>query len=114
MANLVFSKELLASASAGRQRYLSYLDERRQQEDEGAQSRKRKAVCVEKSELEKKKKRLTSDIAALNFDADKYVKEAYAKTDHSLLAKSIAFRDAAKNNEVFTEEIDRSPRKLDS
>ena len=87
---LVVSRELLAAASAGRQRYSAYLEEQKKEQQQASQNRKRKIVLEEKAELEKKKKRLASDVSALQLDADSLAKEAEEKAKLVLLSKSNA------------------------
>ena len=75
-------------------------------------SRKRKIVLEEKAELEKKKKRLASDISALQLDADSLAKEAEEKAKLVLLSKSNALRKGAKEKETALEKIDDELREL--
>ena len=76
LSQVVVSRELLAPASRGRQRYVAYLEEQKQKKHKEAQSKKRKAILEDKAELEKKKKHLTTEISALQYDADNLATEA--------------------------------------
>ena len=105
---MVVSKELLIAASPGRKLYSSYLEE----QQKASQNRKRKIVLEEKAELEKKKKRLATDISALQLDADSLAKEAAEKAKLVLLSKSNALRKAAKEKETALEKTDNDlPKK---
>ena len=76
LIQVVVSRELLPAASRARQRYVAYLEEQKQEKHKHAQSKKRKAILEDKAELEKKKKRLTTEISALQCDADNLATEA--------------------------------------
>ena len=76
----------------GKKLYPAYLEEQQQ----ASQNRKRKIVLGEKAELEKKNKCLTSDIRALQLDADPLEKEAAEKAKLVLLSKSNALRKAER------------------
>ena len=99
LGQLVVSRELLAAASAGRQRYSAYLEEQKKEQQQASQNRKRKMVLEEKAELEKKKKRLANEISVLQLDADSLATEAEEKVKLILLSKSNALRKAAKEKE---------------
>ena len=79
LGQLVVSGELLPAASAGRKRYSAYLEEQKKEQQQASQNRKRKIALEDKAELEKKKKRLASDISALQLDTDSLAKEAEEK-----------------------------------
>jgi len=76
------------------------------------------SVLEEKAELEKKEKCLSSDISALQLDADSLAKEAEEKAKLVLLSKSNALRNAAKEKESALEKIEdklreeRCPRRV--
>lgn len=112
LGQLVVSRELLAAASAGRKRYAAYLEEQKKEQQQASQNRKGKIVLEEKAELEKKKKRLASDISALQLDTDSLSKEAEEKAKLVLLSKSNALRKAAKEKETALEKIDDELREL--
>ena len=79
LGQLLLSKELPASASAGRQRYAAYLDEQKKLSQHQEESRKRKAICEEIVAAKHKKKRLEEDIQELQKSADDLAMEAEKK-----------------------------------
>ena len=92
LGQLLLSKELLASASAGRQRYAAYLDEQKKLSQHQEQSRKRKAICEEIVAAKHKKKRLEEDIQELQKSADDLAMEAEKKGKLSFITKSNSLR----------------------
>ena len=112
LGQLVVNKELLAAASAGRQRYSAYLEEQKKEQQQAFKNRKWKIVFEEKAEFEKKEKRLASEISALQLDADSLAKEAEEKSKLVLVTKSNALRKAAKEKERALEKIKDELREL--
>ena len=73
----------------------------RQAEDERkTRGQKRKREMDELEEMKKKKKRTEESMHALMKDADSFAQKAEDKADMRLLAKSNAFRKAAKEKEA--------------
>lgn len=82
LSKLVVSRELLAAPRRGRQWHVAYLEEQKQEKQKEAQSKKWKAVFEDKTDLQKKK-RLSTEISALLFDAEKLGKEAEGQASSS-------------------------------
>ncbi|KAK2141469.1 hypothetical protein LSH36_1093g00032 [Paralvinella palmiformis] len=99
MLKVESTKELLYSASSSRYRYHQYLEEDKRKKGQEAIQRKRKTVQDEVDDLKKRKNVLQSDITNLTTSSEKYADEAEekeGKTSHSILVKSNALRDSAK------------------
>ena len=104
--NLVMTKELLLSASSGRQKYHAYLDEERKKEEGKKKSEKRKAAFDEIDALKVKRKRVESIRTELVASSDEYAQKAESLGKIQLVAKSNALRRAAKDKEAEIKAID--------
>lgn len=102
---VVITKELLTSASAGRRRYNSYLEEERLKNERKQKSTKRKAVEEDVNNLRKKKKQLEERAAFLVSDADRQSEKAETLQSFHLLSKANAIRRKAKEIEDELPEV---------
>ena len=95
--------ELMTSCSLARQRYTAHLEKAKELKKSEEQKQKRKAILDEIDEIKAKKKRLSSDIEALNSSADNFAAKAEGVREYKLMSqridKSNALRKAAKGKE---------------
>lgn len=70
LLNIAYTKELLLSAAAARQKYHMYLDDQRCLKQDEQKTQKRKGLMEEITEIKSKKKRLEEDMRVLLKSAD--------------------------------------------
>ena len=80
------TRDMLKSVKAARMRYTEYQESKRNEKQETEVNLKRKIICEEISDVQKKKKHLQESINDLVKDADKLAYEAEFKMDMKLLA----------------------------
>lgn len=107
MHNVGYSKELLLSASAGRQKYHMYLDEERRQKQDQQKALKRKTLMDEITEMKAKKKRMEEDVRVLMKSADSNAEKAETKGKLHLISKSNGLRRAAKEKQRNLETLEQ-------
>ena len=89
----------LQSCSHAHARYTAYLEEQRKEKDKQRKCQKRAAEESELNNAKKKLKKLELTLESLNKDADKQALQAEQKSSFTLLAKSNALRQKAKQME---------------
>lgn len=90
------TKELLVSASHARQRYQAHLDDKKRTKEDHKRGEKRKAHLEELDNLKGVKKRMKANIEALLKSADQFAEEAELTGKVTLISKSNAMRQSAK------------------
>lgn len=100
------SKKLLAAAASSRQKYEKYLQEERDKKKTDEEQRKRNRVLDEIEELKEKKKRMKLDIDSLVKSADDLSIKAEEAGQLSLVTKSNALREAAKDKTLQLQEVE--------
>ena len=101
------TKELLCSASSARQKYETYLNEQRVEQEAHAVSLKRKAVDQELDGLKSKRRQLEKDIDSLNKAADAKAMDAEEQRNMSLIVQSNALRKSAANKRSEKFKLDK-------
>ena len=94
---VALTKELLASCSAARGRYTTYLDKMQKDRMSSAESNKRKSTVDEIDLLKTKRCRLEKDIKDLTSCADDFSVRAEQDRDFGLITKSNAMRKSAQD-----------------
>lgn len=105
------TKELLVSASHtshARQRYQAHLDEEKRKKEEQKRGEKRKATLEELDNLKEVKKRMKANIEALLKSVDQFAEEAESTGKVTLISKSNAMRQSAKEKEGELKSIDEA------
>lgn len=106
LSKLEISHQLLDAASHGRRRYMEYLDKQRKVQERAHTEKRKRKSSERQEELEKKRMRLTCEIASLQFDADKLATEAEDKAKLVLLTKSNALRNCAKEKQKTLRQVE--------
>ena len=91
------TKELLVSASHARQRYQAHLDEEKRKKEEQKRGEKRKATLEELDNLKEVKKKMKANIGTLFKSADQFAEQAESTGKVTLISKSNAMRQSAKD-----------------
>ena len=104
--NVQVTKELLLSASSARRKYQNYLDDEKAKAAAATHSKKRKADLEELQELKSKRRRDQESIASMVRSADEYALEAEVQGKLSLLTKSNALRQGAKERNQQLAKLD--------
>ncbi|XP_013856113.1 uncharacterized protein LOC106511946 [Austrofundulus limnaeus] len=99
LLNIAYTKELLLSAAAGRQKYHMYLDDQKRLKQDEQKAQKRKELTDEISEVKAKKKRMEEDISVLLRSADHNAEKAESRGKLCFISKSNSLRRAAKEKE---------------
>lgn len=108
LQNIGYTKELLLSASASRQKYQMYLDDERRQKQDQQKQQKRKTLMDEISEMKVKKKRMEEDVKTLVKSADSNAEKAESEGKLYLISKSNGLRRAAKEKEKHLEVLEKT------
>ena len=93
------TKELLVNASHARQRYQARLDEEKRKKEEQKRGEKRKATLEELDNLKEVKKRMKANFEALLKSAKQFAEQAESTGKVTLISKSNAMRQSAKDKE---------------
>ena len=99
VADFEISPGLLKSCSHGHARYTAFLEEEKKEKEKQRQHHKRAAEETELCNAQKKLKTLELTLESVNKDADKHALKAEHKSDFTLLSKSNALRQKAKEIE---------------
>ena len=102
------TKELLVSASHARQRYQAHLDEEKRKKEEQKRGEKRKATLEELDNLKEVKKKMKANIGTLFKSADQFAEQAESTGKVTLISKSNAMRQSAKDKEGELKSIDKA------
>lgn len=109
------TKELLTSVGSARHKYERYLEEMRKQKHTEEETNKRKSLLDEIDELKVKRKRLKTDISALNCKADNLAMEAEKKGQLILITQSNCMRKRSKEKQDELKKVeDTLSAKVDS
>ncbi|RXN18476.1 LIM homeobox Lhx6 [Labeo rohita] len=107
LLNIAYTKELLLSAAAARQKYHMYLDDQRRLKQDEQKAQKRKGLMEEITEIKSKKKRLEEDMRVLLKSADDNAEKAESQGKLSFISKSNGFRRAAKEKKRSLETLEK-------
>ena len=102
---VLITKELLTSACGARQRYENYLAQQRRQQVTARLSEKRKAAAEELEQLKAKRTRTQASVDAMLKSADQFALDAEKMEQFTLIAKSNALRQAAKDKVAEVEAL---------
>jgi len=107
LLNIVYTKELLLSAAAARQKYHNYLDDQKRLKQDEQTAQKRKGVMEEIDDIKAKKKRMEEDIRVLLKSADSNAEKAESVGKLSFISKSNCLRRAAKEKQKSLEAVEK-------
>ena len=102
------TKELLVSASHARQRYQAHLDEEKRKKEGQKRGEKRKATLEELDNLKEVKKKMKANIEEPLKSADQFPEQAESTGKVTLISKSNAMRQSAKDKEGELKSIDEA------
>lgn len=94
---MLITEELLTSACEACQRYENYLAKQSREQAAARLSEKRKAAAEEPKELKARRMRTQASVDAVLKSTDQFALEAEKMAQFTLIAKSNALRQAAKD-----------------
>ena len=103
--SVLITKELLTSACAAHQRYENYLAQQRRQQVTARLSKKHKAAAEDLEQLKAKRTHTQASVDAMLKSADQFALDAEKMEQFTLIAKSNALRQAAKDKVAEVEAL---------
>ena len=105
--NITIDKAMLLASASGRQRYHTFLDEKKREKERAEKDSKRKHLMDKVEELKTKRARLQKDAQSLKDSADKKADKAEATGNIRFISQSNAYRRSAKDKELEITQIDK-------